>query len=149
MVKLSLSMPWRYMGGTEVQLHSFLDQWSTSRPGSFTSYPLYRWLGGPNSNFRKEKIFFSCGDSEHHSYSCVTHIAIRNTTRTAASRILLFGTPLVQLRHVYCYSEHNSYSCVTYIAVRNTTRTAASRILLFGTPLVQLRHVYCYSEPHS
>jgi len=39
---LSLSTPWRHVGGIEVQLHSFLisalrgDEWLSSHPGHFT-----------------------------------------------------------------------------------------------------------------
>jgi hypothetical protein len=56
-VNMSLTTPWRHIGGTEVQLHSFLTsaldggEWSTSRSGRFTPgketrYLLNRRLGG-------------------------------------------------------------------------------------------------------
>ena len=60
-VTFPLTMPWKYIGGEEVYLHSFLTsaldsgEWLTSPPpGSYTPekeprYPMNRRLGGPSS----------------------------------------------------------------------------------------------------
>jgi len=58
-------------GRVEVQLHAFLTsalyggEWSASRRGRFTPscYPLYRWLGGPQSRSGR-------GDEEKNSHHC-------------------------------------------------------------------------------
>ena len=76
-VKLSPSMPWRYVRGVEVYLHSFLTsvmygaKWSTSRPGRFTPWKNAKcthWVGGcvgrraGMGSFVKRKYFASAGN---------------------------------------------------------------------------------------